>query len=59
MSQNWKQKDNKKYEDNQTEGSIIQPTVVSERNNSENEEITEATKQDKFPEMKRDVNLSV
>lgn len=32
MSQNQKQKDNRKYEDNQTRRSIIQPIVVSERN---------------------------
>lgn len=32
MSQNQKQKDNKKYEDNQTERSIIQPTAISKTN---------------------------
>ena len=57
MSQNEKQKDNRKYEDNQTERSITQPTVVSERNNRENKEITRAIKQEKFPEMKGDMNL--
>lgn len=56
MHQNQNQK-NRKYEDNQNERSITQRTVVSERNR-ENEEITKAVKQEKFPEIKGDMNLS-
>ena len=44
---------NKTHEDNQTGRSIIQPTVVSKRNNTENEEVSETNKQEKFLEVKR------